>query len=94
MMIASIVSDIRFGIFDVLRGLGMSIVNTIYNTIDTLYEVAEKINSINFIDLLKDMDGSIFVKVFNAFFILSFTVLFLFSVWKITFKILEHIINI
>ena len=43
MMIASIVSDIRFGIFDVLRGLGMSIVNTIYNTIDTLYEVAEKI---------------------------------------------------
>ena len=89
MMIASIVSDIRFGIFDVLRGLGMSIVNTIYNTIDTLYEVAEKINSINFIDLLKDMDGSIFVKVFNAFFILSFTVLFLFSVWKITFKILD-----
>ena len=89
MMIAGIVSDIRFGIFDVLRGLGMSIVNTIYNTIDTLYEVAEKINSINFIDLLKDMDGSIFVKVFNAFFILSFTVLFLFSVWKITFKILD-----
>lgn len=89
MMIAGIISDIRFGIFDVLRGLGMSIVNTIYNTIDTLYEVAEKINSINFIDLLKDMDGSIFVKVFNAFFILAFTVLFLFSVWKITFKILD-----
>ena len=85
----SIISDIRFAVMDILRGLGMSIVNMIYSTIDTLYEVAQKINSLNFIQMLENVENSTFTKIFNAFFILSFVILLLFSIWKITFRILD-----
>ena len=60
----SIVSDIRFAVMDILRGLGMSIVNIIYSTIDTLYEVAQKINGINFIQMLENVENSAFTKIF------------------------------
>lgn len=67
----------------------MAIINIIFSTIDTLYDVAQKINSLNFIQMLENIENSPFTKIFNAFFILSFVVLLLFSVWKITFKILD-----
>lgn len=82
-------SIIKYGILDLLRGLGMGIVDIIFKTIDVLFDVAYKINSLNFIEILKNLENSPFTKIFNAFFILSFIVLFLFSVWKITFKILD-----
>lgn len=85
----SITSDIKYGVLDILRGLGMGIVNIIFNTIDVLYDVAHNINSLNFIKMLENVDNSPFTKIFNAFFILAFIVLFLFSVWKITFRILD-----
>ena len=76
-------------ILDILRGLGIGIVNIIFKTIDVLYDVAHSINSLNFIQMLKNIDNSPFTKIFNAFFILAFAVLFLFSVWKLTFRILD-----
>ena len=89
LQVLSISSDIKYGVLDILRGLGIGAINIIFSTIDVLYDVAHKINSINFIELLKDMNNSPFTKIFNAFFILSFVVLFLFSVWKISFRILD-----
>ena len=86
MLIASIASDIKYGVLDILRGIGMGIVNLIFNTIDVLYNVAHKINSLNFIKILENVDNSPFTKIFNAFFILAFVVLLLFAVWKITFR--------
>lgn len=89
MLVASIASDIKYGVLDILRGIGMGIVNIIFDTIDVLYDVAQKINSLNFIQMLENVENSPFTKIFNAFFILAFAVLFLFSVWKITFRILD-----
>src|SRR5574344_507536 len=89
MLILSIASDIKYGVLDILRGLGMGIINIIFSTIDTLYDVAQKINSLNFIKMLENIENSPFTKIFNAFFILSFIVLLLFSVWKISFRILD-----
>lgn len=89
MLLLSIGSDIKYGVLDILRGLGMAIINIIFSTIDTLYDVAQKINSLNFIQMLENIENSPFTKIFNAFFILSFVVLLLFSVWKITFRILD-----
>lgn len=89
MLILSIASDIKFGVLDIIRNLGIGIINIIFDTIDVLYNVAQKINSLNFINMLENIPNSPFTKLFNAFFILSFTVLFLFATWKITFKILD-----
>ena len=89
MMILSIGDDIKYGVLDILRNIGMGIVDIIYKTIDVLYNVAQKINSLNFIKILQNIENSPFTKIFNAFFILSFAVLFLFSVWKITFRVLD-----
>ena len=87
--VLNIGNDIKYGVLDILRGLGMGIVNIIFSTIDTLYEVAQKINSLNFIQMLENVENSPFTKIFNAFFILSFTVLLLFSIWKVSFRILD-----
>ena len=89
MLLLSIGSDIKFGVLDILRGIGMAIINIIFSTIDTLYNVAERINSLNLIQMLENVDNSPFNKIFNAFFILSFVVLLLFAVWKISFRILD-----
>ena len=89
MLLLSIGSDIKFGVLDILRGIGMAIINIIFSTIDTLYNVAERINSLNLIQMLENVDNSPFTKIFNAFFILSFVVLLLFAVWKISFRILD-----
>lgn len=89
MLMLSIGSDIKFGVLDILRGIGMGIVNIIFDTIDVLYDVAHKINSLNFIQILENVDNSPFTKIFNAFFILAFALLFLFAVWKVTFRILD-----
>ena len=75
MYILSITNDITFGILDILRGLGIGVVNMIFSTIDTLYNVANTINSINFIRMLENINNSPFTNIFNAFFILSFVVL-------------------
>lgn len=85
----SIASDIKYSVLDLLRGIGMGIINIIFKTIDVLYDVAHSINSLNFIQMLENIDNSPFTKIFNAFFILAFAVLFLFSVWKLTFRILD-----
>ena len=82
-------SDIKYGVLDILRGIAMSIIDIIFSTIDTLYNVAQKINSLNFIQMLENIENSPFTKIFNAFFVLSFTVLLLFSIWKISFRILD-----
>ena len=82
-------SDIKYGVLDILRGIAMSIIDIIFSTIDTLYNVAQKINSLNFIQMLENIENSPFTKIFNAFFMLSFTVLLLFSIWKISFRILD-----
>ena len=89
MFLLSIGNDIKFGVLDILRSIGMGLVNIIFDTIDVLYNVAHKINSLNFIQMLENIENSPFTKIFNAFFILAFAVLFLFSVWKITFRILD-----
>lgn len=85
----SIASDIKYSVLDILRGLGMGIINIVFKTIDVLYDVAHSINSLNFIEMLKNVDNSPFTKIFNAFFILAFALLFLFAVWKLTFRILD-----
>ena len=85
----SIASEIKYSVLDILRGLGMGIINIVFKTIDVLYDVAHSINSLNFIEMLKNVDNSPFTKIFNAFFILAFVLLFLFSVWKLTFRILD-----
>lgn len=85
----SIASDIKYSVLDILRGLGMEIINIVFKTIDVLYDVAHSINSLNFIEMLKNVDNSPFTKIFNAFFILAFALLFLFAVWKLTFRILD-----
>ena len=72
MLMLSIGSDIKYGVLDILRGIGMGIVNIIFDTIDVLYDVAHKINSLNFIQILENVDNSPFTKIFNAFFILAF----------------------
>ena len=89
MLLLSIGNDIKFGVLDILRSIGMGLVNIIFDTIDVLYNVAHKINSLNFIQMLENIENSPFTKIFNAFFILAFAVLFLFSVWKITFRIFD-----
>lgn len=85
----SIASDIKYSVLDILRGLGIGIINIVFKTIDVLYDVAHSINSLNFIEMLKNVDNSPFTKIFNAFFILAFALLFLFAVWKLTFRILD-----
>ena len=87
MYIASLSGDIMFGVLDILRGIGISIVNMVFSTIDVLYNVAQKINSLNFIQMLENIENSPFTKIFNAFFVLSFIVLMFFAIWKITFRI-------
>ena len=87
--ILSIGNDIKFGVLDILRSIGMGLVNIIYNTIDVLYNVAHKINSLNFIQILENVENSPFTKIFNSFFVLAFAILFLFAVWKITFRIFD-----
>ena len=89
MYIASLSGDIMFGVLDILRGIGISIVNMVFSTIDVLYNVAQKINSLNFIQMLENIENSPFTKIFNAFFVLSFIVLMFFAIWKITFRILD-----
>lgn len=89
MLLLSIGNDIKFGVLDILRSIGMGLINIIFDTIDVLYNVAHKINSLNFIQMLENIENSPFTKIFNAFFILAFAVLFLFSVWKITFRIFD-----
>ena len=85
----SISEDIKFGVLDIFRDIGMGIVNIIYSTINTLYDIANSINTLNLIQMLQDIDNSPFTKIFNAFFILAFIILFLFAVWKITFRIID-----
>lgn len=85
----SIGDDIKFSVLDLLRNIGMSLVNTIFSTIDTLYDIANNINSLNLIQMLQNIENSPFTKIFNAFFVLSFIVLLLFSIWKITFRIID-----
>lgn len=87
--VLSIGNDIKFGVLDILRSIGMGLVNIIYNTIDVLYNVAHKINSLNFIQILENVENSPFTKIFNSFFVLAFAILFLFAVWKITFRIFD-----
>lgn len=89
MYIMNIMDDVKLSTLDILRGLGLGIIDLIFSTIDTLYDVAHKINGINFIKMLENIDNSPFTKIFNAFFILSFFVLLLFSIWKISFRILD-----
>ena len=67
----------------------MGLVNIIYSTIDVLYEVAYKINSLDMIEMLKNVQNSPFTKIFNSFVILGFALLFLFAVWKVTFRIFD-----
>ena len=57
MFIASLGSDIKFGVLDILRGIGIAVINTIFSTIDVLYDVAQKINSLNFIQMLENIDN-------------------------------------
>ena len=85
----SLDDSVKFGVLDILRSIGISVINIVYRTIDVLYEIAGKINSLNFIEMLKNIDNSVFVTIFNSFFALSFFVLFLFSVWKVTFRIID-----
>lgn len=87
--ILSIGDDIKFSVLDLLRDIGMGIIDTIFSTIDTLYSVGNIINGLNLISMLQEVEDSPFTKLFNAFFILSFIILFLFSVWKITFRIID-----
>ncbi len=87
--VLSITDDVKFAVLDLLRDIGMGIVDIIFSTIDTLYEVGNTINSLNLITMLQEIDNSPFTKIFNAFFILGFAILFLFSVWKITFRIID-----
>ena len=89
MLLLSITNDIKFGVLDILRSIGMGVINIIFSTIDVLYNVAYKINSLDFIEILKNIDNSPFTKIFNSFIIVAFALLFLFSVWKITFKIFD-----
>lgn len=85
----SIGNDIKFSVLDLLRNIGMGLVNIIYSTIDVLYEVAYKINSLDMIEMLKNVQNSPFTKIFNSFVILGFALLFLFAVWKVTFRIFD-----
>ena len=56
----SIGNDIKFSVLDLLRNIGMGLVNIIYSTIDVLYEVAYKINSLDMIEMLKNVQNSPF----------------------------------
>mgnify|MGYP001112320178 CR=1 FL=1 len=85
----SIGNDIKFSVLDLLRNIGMGIINIIYDTIDVLYNVAYKINSLDMIEMLKNIGNSPFTKIFNSFIILAFALLFLFAVWKVTFRIFD-----
>lgn len=81
--------DVKFAVMDLLRDIGMGLVNMIFSAIDTLYDIANNINCLNLIQMLQDIENSPFTKIFNAFFILAFIVLFLFAIWKITFRIID-----
>ena len=58
----SIGNDIKFSVLDLLRNIGMGLVNIIYSTIDVLYEVAYKINSLDMIEMLKNVQNSHLLK--------------------------------
>ena len=58
----SIGNDIKFSVLDLLRNIGMGLVNIIYSTIDVLYEVAYKINSLDMIEMLKNVHTSYLTK--------------------------------
>ena len=60
----SIATDIKFSVLDLLRNIGMGLVNIIYSTIDVLYEVAYKINSLDMIEMLKNVQNSPFCITF------------------------------
>lgn len=92
-MFLSIGTNIKYSVLDILRSLGINLVDIIYKTIDVLYDVAHSINSLNFIKMLENAEESPFIKIFNAFFVLAFALLFLFAVWKITFRIFDSDTN-
>ena len=52
MLLLSIQSDIKFGVLDIIRNIGMAIINIVFDTIDVLYDVVQKINSLNSFTLL------------------------------------------
>ena len=92
-MFLSIGTNIKYSVLDILRSLGINLVDIVYKTIDVLYDVAHSINSLNFIKMLENAEESPFIKIFNAFFVLAFALLFLFAVWKITFRIFDSDTN-
>ena len=57
----NIISDIKFSVLDIFRGLGVSIIKLIYSTIDVLFDVANKVNSLNMIEALKNLENSPFI---------------------------------
>ena len=71
-MFLSIGTNIKYSVLDILRSLGINLVDIIYKTIDVLYDVAHSINSLNFIKMLENAEESPFIKIFNAFFVLAF----------------------
>ena len=63
----NIISDIKFSVLDIFRGLGVSIIKLIYSTIDVLFDVANKVNSLNMIEALKNLENSPFIKILPQF---------------------------
>ena len=79
-MFLSIGTNIKYSVFDILRSLGINLVDIIYKTIDVLYDVAHSINSLNFIKMLENAEESPFIKIFNAFFVLAFALQYLIQI--------------
>lgn len=72
---------------DLLRNLGWGILNFIFSTVDTLFEVLKSLNCFNIIDSIAE--NTIFSNFYKGIIIISITLLGLFSIWRFIIKIIE-----
>lgn len=73
--------------YDFIRTIGWSIIDFIYNLIDSLFEILREINAYNIIDSISN--NQIFKNFHSGIIIISLTLLGLFAIWKFVSKILE-----
>lgn len=74
-------------VFDLLRSLGWYIINFIYNLIDGLLEIINKLNAFDIINSLSN--NQTFRNLYNGVMAIAVTLFALFIVWKFVNKLLD-----
>ncbi len=72
---------------DLLRELGWGVISLIYNFIDAIYDIINKINELDIVGTMAE--NSTFSNFYNAVIVISLTVFGLFVIWQFAKKVIE-----